>query len=262
MNNNLDLNNDGSFNPRLIFGSDSDADHVYNNPRAWYMARYFNKNTFDFDTENADFKPDSNNIPWALKPERKITIEDVKYILSSYYQGTKYNPYQKANYPEKGIYRPIGINRTGVTSICQIRNNVADELKGVEWISYGPNAFNTILPLYTNVDSLPKYVSATTLDVDTESFYWQSRLINALADPNYGTSIMFIERYQNKTMAQARGILAEFDKKFNETKDVKVLSMANDEICKMVKKESTDTLGKVLHDASVHMKNGYSRADN
>ena len=30
----------------------------------------------------------------------------------------------------------------------------------------------------------------------------------------------------------------------------------------MVKKETTDTLKKVLHDASMHMKNGYSRADN
>ena len=38
----LSLNNDGNFNPRLAFGSNSDADHVYNTPRAWYMAKYFN----------------------------------------------------------------------------------------------------------------------------------------------------------------------------------------------------------------------------
>ena len=30
----LNLNNDGKFNPRLAFGSHSDADHIYNTPRA------------------------------------------------------------------------------------------------------------------------------------------------------------------------------------------------------------------------------------
>ena len=34
--NHLDLNTDGSFNPRYVFGSHSDADHVYNTPRAWF----------------------------------------------------------------------------------------------------------------------------------------------------------------------------------------------------------------------------------
>ena len=37
---------------------------------------------------------------------------------------------------------------------------------------------------------------------------------------------------------------------------------ANEEICKMAKKKAIDTLNKVLHDASIHMKNGYNRGDN
>lgn len=260
--NHLDLNNDGNFNPRSVFGSDTDADHVYNNPRAWFMARYFNRHSYKWDGDNADYTPESNNIPWSFKPDRKITIEDVKYVLSSYYQGTKYNPYQKASYPEKGIYRPIGISRTGVTSICQIRDYVANEIKGIEWISYGSNAFNTLLPIYPNVSKLPAYISSTTLDVDSNNFYWASRLIGALVDSNYGTSIVFVERYCNKTMSENHRLVAEFDNKFKATKDLKVLEEANNKICEMIKKETTDTLNKVLHDASVHMKNGYSRADN
>ena len=260
--NNLDLNINGKFNPRLVFGSDSDSDHVYNTPRAWFMARYFNRNSYKWDGDNADYTPESNNIPWSMKPDRKITIEDVKYVLSSYYQGTKYNPYQKAQYPEKGIYRPIGISRTGVTSICQIRSNVPDSIKGIEWITYGSNAFNTCLPIYANVDKLPAYIADTKLDVDSNTFYWGSRLIGALADSNYGTSIQFIERYQNKTMNEARRLLNEYDAKMLKQNDNKLLLEANQKICDMVKKETIDTLGKVLHDASVHMKNGYSRADN
>ena len=210
--NNLDLNQDKvKFNPRNVFGSHSDADHVYNTPRAWYIARYFNGESHTFDGENAEFKPESDNIPWSFIPDKKITVEDVKYILSSYYQGTPYNPYQKANTNEKGIYRPIGISRTGVTSICQIRSGVKDEIKGVEWISYGSNAFNQCIPIYTNVPKVPEYLGKITLDATTDNFYWVSRYIGALADSNFGSCIMHVERYQFALMAKVRAILIEYD---------------------------------------------------
>ena len=260
--NHLDLNNDGKFNPRLVFGSDTDADHVYNNPRGWYMARYFNKASIKFDGVDARYNPESNDIPWSFKPDRLITIEDVKYILSSYYQGTKYNPYQKADYPEKGIYRPIGINRTGVTSICQIRGYIKGDNKAVEWIGYGSNAFNTFMPIYTNVDKTPAYLSNVTLDCKTDNFYWPTRLIGTLVDHNYGETIMHIERYELKTMSEAHNVLNEYDKKYAEKEDKKLLLEANEKIAKLYQEATQDTLNKVLFEASKHMKNGYSRSDN
>ncbi|MBR0136982.1 MAG: C69 family dipeptidase, partial [Erysipelotrichaceae bacterium] len=129
--NHLDLNMNGEFDPRWIFGSHSDQDHVYNTPRAWFMARYFNPTTYKWEGPNADFTPESDNIPWALVPEHKITVEDVKYVLSSYYQGTQYNPYSGVESPEKGKYRAIGIARTGVMSVNQIRGYMPDPLKSV-----------------------------------------------------------------------------------------------------------------------------------
>jgi len=261
-NNHLDLNNDGKFNPRLIFGSDADSDHIYNTPRAWFMARYFNGHTFDFDSPHAKYKPTSNDIPWSLVPERKITVEDIRYVLSSYYQGTPYNPYQKGDSPLKGMYRPIGINRTGVTSICQIRGYKEDAIKGVEWISYGANAFNTWLPLYTNVLDMPKFVKDVTLDCDTNNFYWQTRLIGALADSHYGPTSIIIERYQNKTMTKGHELLNKYDALYEETKDLSLLGKANEEICKVYKEESQKTLNQVLLVASEKMKNGYNRTDN
>ncbi|MCC6094299.1 MAG: C69 family dipeptidase, partial [Eubacterium sp.] len=99
------------FNPRDAFGSHDDADHVYNTPRAWFMARYLNPDSASWDGEQADYRPESDNIPWCLTPERKITPEDVKYLLSSHFQGTPYDPY--ATYGDssrRGAYRSIGIN--------------------------------------------------------------------------------------------------------------------------------------------------------
>ncbi|MBQ9822871.1 MAG: C69 family dipeptidase [Solobacterium sp.] len=260
--NHLDLNQDGTCNPRLIFGSHSDSDHVYNNPRAWYMGRFFNPTTVKWEGPDADYTPISDNIPWSFVPERKISVEDVKYILSSYYQGTPYNPYQKADVSEKGIYRPIGISRTGVTTICQIRDYVPEEIKGIEWITYGSNAFNTAVPVYPRVSKLPKYLSDVTLDVSTENFYWASRLIDALADANYGTSIQLIERYQAAVAAKSHELLNKWDQEMIAAKDFSAAEKANEEICAMLKKETVKALNNVLLDASQHMKCGYSRADN
>ena len=260
--NHLDFNNNGVFNPRNIFGSHTDSDHVYNTPRAWFMGRYFNPKTYKWDGDNADFTPESDDIPWSLVPERKITPEDIKYILSSYYQGTPYNPYQKANDPRKGIYRPIGISRTGIMAITQIRPYVKDEIKAIEWLSFGSNPFNSSLPLYTNVLKFPEYVSNVTLDVSTDNFFWVNRLIGVLADANYGTCIQHIERYQLSVSAKGHEIINEYDKKFNESGDVLVLEEANNKLCEMAKKEAQNTLNKVLYQASLSMKCGYSRSDN
>lgn len=260
--NHLDCNNDGKFNPRKIFGSHSDSDHVYNTPRAWFMGRYFNPRTYKWDGIDADFTPESDDIPWSLKPEKKITIDEVKYILSSYYQGTPYNPYSSVDYKTNRIYRTIGISRTGVMAILQIRPYVDNAIKGIEWLCYGSNSFNAILPLYANVNKMPEYVSNTTLTVSTDSFYWNSRLIGALADHNYGTSIQFIERYQNAVLNEGHRNLIEFDKKFNETHDLKVLLEANSKMCEIAKEETSKCLNNVLLDASKNMKNSYSRSDN
>ncbi len=260
--NHLDLNQGTEFNPRYAFGSRTDSDHVYNTPRAWFMCRYFNPNTYKWDGPDADFNPESDDIPWAMVPEKKITPEDIKYILSSYYQGTPYNPYQKADDPHKGIYRPIGISRTGVTTICQIRGYLPETVRGIEWISYGSNAFNTMLPIYTGVSRLPAYISDVKMDVSSENFYWASRLIDVLADAHYGESIQTVERYQNQTVSKARQILNEYDQKIMESGNAKLCEEANRKLCSMLKAETGKTMNAIMHICSLKMKNGYSRADN
>lgn len=258
----LDTNNDGDFNPRLIFGSHDDQDHCYNTPRAWYMGRYFNPNTYVWDGPDADFTPESDDIPWSFVPERKITVEDVKYILSSYYQGTEYNPYSSSHSDKKGMYRSIGIARTGFMSINQIRSDVPDKIKAVEWVCFGPNPFNALIPVYTNTTKIPKYLNNVTLDVNTDNFYWVSRLIGALADPDYAGSIQVIDRYQNRMAAKAHEIINKYDQQMITDNDYSLINKANQEISDSLKEIASDTLNQVLLVASKHMKCNYNRADN
>lgn len=258
----IDTNNNGHFNPRVAFGSHSDADHVYNTPRAWFMARYFNPRTFKWDGENADYNPQSDDIPWSLVPERKITVEDIKYILSSHYQGTPYDPYIKRDNGQKGLYRPIGISRTCVMAVLQIRDYVPSEIAALEWISFASNTFNASVPVYVNTNKLPAYYSNVTTDVEMDNLYWSSRILGLLADANYSTSLIYIERYQNAVASLGHKLVNEYDKKMIENNDFSLIDEANVEIAKMAANETKDVLNKVIMDASVHMKNGYNRGDN
>lgn len=43
------------------------------------MERYFNPKTKKWDGPDADYRPESDDIPWSMVPEKKITVEDVKY---------------------------------------------------------------------------------------------------------------------------------------------------------------------------------------
>ncbi len=255
--NHLDLNQNGVFNPRYVFGSRRDMDHIYNTPRAWFMGRYLTPDSHVWEGPNAEFGPESDNIPWSLVPDRKVAVEDVQYLLSGHYQGTPYDPYTNHDTGKRGMYRSIGINRTGVTSICQIRPDKAQP--GLEWICFGSTAFGAFLPLYPNVAKMPAYVSSVTLDTSTENFYWGSRLIGALADHNFNTCMQEIDRYQEAVAVEGRKIVAECDAK--GTADPAVLAQANEKLCAMAKEKTTQTLNKVLLDASQHMKNGYNLAD-
>ena len=258
----LDCNQNGAFNPRAIFGSHSDQDHVYNTPRAWYMGRCLAPRAFRWDGPDADFTPESDDIPWCFVPERKVTVEDVKAILSSNYAGTPYNPYLNHDTGMRGKYRSIGINRTGVTSVIEIRPDAPACAKAIEWICFGATTFDALLPVYPNVPVMPKYLSDVSLSASTENFYWASRLIGALADHSYNQCVQIVTRYQNAVMTEGRKIVLEYDKKLRETGDAALCAMANEKLAAMAKEQTDKALTAVLHESSVTMKNGYNRADN
>ena len=260
--NDLDLNQNGRFNPRDIFGSHTDMDHIYDTPRAWFMGKYLTPYSHKWDGPDAEFTPESDNIPWSFVPDRKVAVEDVKYLLSGHFQGTDFDPYKNHDTGKRGMYRSIGINRTGVTSICQIRSNVPAEIAGVEWICFGSTTFAAMLPVYTNVPELPAYLSKVTTDTSTENYYWGSRLIGALADSCYSSSIQNIWRYQEAVANKSRQLLLEYDRKMAEKADPKLMLEANTKLCAMAKEETIKTLNRVLDTASKNMKNGYKLSDN
>lgn len=190
----LNLSQDGTFNPRDIFGSHDDSDHVYNTPRAWYMARCLNPSTMNWDGPDA-----------------------------------------------------------------------GEDSRAIEWVAFASNVFNTAAPFYTDVEKVPEYFSNTTGDASTDNFYWASRMIAAMADASYSKSIFHIERYQERVMSKGHEYINQYDELLSKESDaekrMQLRQEANQKIADMVKKETQDTLNKVLYELSNQMKNAYSRSD-
>lgn len=264
--NHLDLSMDGQLNPRDAFGSHDDADHVYNTPRAWDILRFFNPRTKVWDGPNADCRPEDDDLPWCMVPEKKITVEDVKYALSTHYQGTPYDPY--GSYGEtslRGTYRPVGINRNDFVAVIQMRPGYLSDDAPVEWIAYGSNVFNALVPFYADIEETPEYLSNTTGEVSTDNLYWSSRLIAAMADASYRSSIFHIERYQEHVMSKGHALIGEYDelleKEPDEVKRRQLRQEANEKIAEMLREETQATLDLVLFELSSKMKNSFARSD-
>ena len=264
--NHLSLSTDGTFNPRTAFGSQEDSDRIYNTPRVWSALRILNPHTVIWDGPDADYLPTDDDLPCSMVPEKKITIEDVKYLLSSHFQGTPYDPYKRhGDLSMKGAYRSIGVNRTTSMSITQLRPYMPKEFMAIEWICFASNVFNALVPFYTNVKSIPHYLSGTTKDVSTDNFYWNCRLIAAMTDASYSKSLIHVERYQLAVHSKDHNLIKEYDEKLAKEKDaVKGAALreeANNAVAAMVQKETADVLDKVLFELSMQMKNAFSRAD-
>lgn len=264
--NHLDLSFDDCFNPRDAFGSHEDSDHVYNTPRAWFSLRYFNPHTMKWEGEDADYTPESDDLPWCMVPEKKITVEDVKYVLSSHFQGTPYDPYAKHSDPVyRNKYRAIGINRTDLLSLIQIRPYMPEEFQVIQWVAFASNPFNVLVPFYPQVSKTPEYMANTTAEVSTENFYWASRMIAAMADAAYAKTSIYIERYRLAVGSKAHALIIKGDKAQQaagtpEEKE-KIREEINEEMAAMLKKETGNTLNKVLFELSASMKNAFSRSD-
>lgn len=241
------------FNPRYAFGSQRDKDRHYNTPRAWIMQQYFNPEFLQ--------DPRSFELPWCQRPDRKVTIEDVKYVLSNHYQDTPYDPYGPEGTPtSRKSFRPIGINRTSQTAILHIRPNKPKEIAAIQWMAYGSMPFNTIVPLFTQVKTIPDYFANTVENVSTDNFYWTNRLIAALADPHFKHHEADLEDYLEKTMAKGHAMLHAVEAALVKGQPVD-LEEANQGMSDDIQADTQALLNKILFDASNLMTNRFSLSD-
>lgn len=233
---NPDLN---QVNLRHIFGSATVKDTRYNNPRAWYGQKYFNP---EFETDPID-----QDLPFICRTDKQISVEDLKFVLSSHYQNTEYDPYGTGSEADKKKFRPIGINRNQELHILQIRNDVPAEIAGIHWLAFGPNTFNAVIPFYANINDTPEAYKNTTGNCDPANMYWLSNILALLGDSNFALYEDQENLFEENTVADCRNIQIKADKEAADESDVTAyLTDVNAKMADVAKKYANTLLGQIL----------------
>lgn len=263
------------FNARIAFSTYTWLDQLYNAPRKWYLCRRLTPSEPRFAGPAPEFGPESLDIPWAMRPDKKLSASDVKDLLATTYDGTEYDPYGTKGTPAtRHQYRYVGIDRTSECSILCIRKNAPAAARGVHWFAPASGPFNTAVALYANVKELPAYLD-TPAEVTTDSLYWNNRLVAGLADPQFFESYEAIQGYRLNTMAQGYQSLHETDAaleklaaegkaNLDDMDDPTViaeLERANQALVDSVQTQTRALLGTVLDQRTVTMKNAFNMND-
>jgi dipeptidase len=118
----------------------------------------------------------------------------VATVLRSHYNGTKYDPYDKA----KGDYRAIMVQTTMESNIIQFRQDMPNEIAGVQLQALGSPEHSIYIPLYSGItDVAPALKNAATADNPSyDNAYWIFKTTDVLATPYYKS---YMKKFVNPT---------------------------------------------------------------
>ena len=186
---NLNVDHQG-WNFRHIFGTYSEQDRFYNTNRVWYGQKYFNP--------EIEQDPTDGDLPFIRRAAKKITREDIEFVLGSHYQNTPYDPFGKGTDEEKHRFRPIGLNRTQNSHILQIRNDVESDKAAIMWLCIGGPTFTPFVPFFANINDTDPSYNNTSMEYNLNDAWWYYKSLAALVETHYSQFVQLDTDYLNE----------------------------------------------------------------
>ncbi len=193
--------------------------HKANTRRVWWGQHLL--------TPSVKQNPEDERYPLFTTPDQKVSVKDVMNILRSHMSGTKYDPDTESGKGE----RAIGVPATVESHVIQLRDDLPEEIAGLQWICFGGQRFNTYLPFYGGITDTPEPYKKGTDVFDEESAYWTFRSVAALGEMDiekYGKYIAgYWDDYENQLITQQTAIDDAIVKLYKEDKEA-ALKLIND----------------------------------
>jgi len=178
------------WNFRHIFGTYSQQDRFYNTNRVWYGQKYFNP--------EVEQDPTDGDLPFIRRAAKKITREDIEFVLGSHYQNTPYDPFGKGTEEEKHRFRPIGLNRTQNSHILQIRNDVESDKAAIMWLCIGGPTFTPFVPFFANMNDTDPSYNNTSMEYNLDDAWWYYKSLAVLVESHYPQFVQLDTDYLNE----------------------------------------------------------------
>lgn len=148
----------------VTVNSDSYYDPYYNVDRIWLAQKIL--------TPTLKQKIRMEEYPLFLKPDQRISVNDIMTVLRATYKNTEL----------EGIAtRPIGVVRTSESHIIAIDPDMPGTLKGVIWQALSSPLGAPYMPLFAATENIPQSYSTGFSQYNPNSAYWSFRGLFALS---------------------------------------------------------------------------------
>jgi len=173
---------------------------------------------FDLAAPSLGLDPNAENYPFSVKPDRKLTLQDLVNIFSDYYEGTPFDMTKDLTVtndsgktvvsPLANPHMPYDMNKllkinggwgwlgertiarwyTMYATIIQCRNWLPDEIGGVAWLAQDNVATSVYIPIYGSVKDLPESYKTPGRPngYTTESAWWAFNRLGTLTAQRWG----------------------------------------------------------------------------
>jgi len=154
-------------------------------------------------------KPHAEGYPMPLRPDKKLSILDIRKIHGDRFEGTEFDqtkglasgPFGSPNWPfgAPNQTRSIGTMSSDSIIINQCRNWLPAPIGGVMWVGLGGGDINLYVPFYAGITRLPEaYTSGVRTEFDWDTAFWVFELVGSWAQLNYMNMIKEIREEQQR----------------------------------------------------------------
>lgn len=182
--------------------------------------------------------PLTKEYPFAIKPDNKLSVEDIFSIHRDNYEGTEFDltkglasgPFNNPNRfegqaeatsgddetlsPVKGAFeRPLNIYRCVYAYVNQSRKGLPDSIGGLTWFGPDRPATACLMPFYAGVNNIPAPLQqADILKFNHDSMWTAFNYVANYAMLKYSFMIKDIHAVRDQYETQAFGKQAEIEK--------------------------------------------------
>ncbi len=218
---------------------------AYSGRKPFSMREYFVLNSVA-PSLNLDF--DAEELPFSVKPDKKLSSRDVMAFYRQTYQGTEWdmtknlmvkkrrseemilspvvNPWMSwdfinlINTIKPGTVNPvrtIAISGCSYSEVLQCRDWLPDEVGGIAWFSFDNPGQSPRIPIFAGVTELPSsFEICAQHRFRTDSACWAFRRANRLAQVRWGEAAKYIEEAVSEFEEKAFMDLPMIEKKVKE----------------------------------------------
>jgi len=164
---------------------------------------------------------DAERYPLWIKPDKKLSLQDVMNIMRDHYEGTDYDMtkgidagpfgcpvrYRDLTWKVDGVEysweRPISTQQTGFSFISQSRSWLPNPIGGVYWYGVDDTYTTCYVPLYCSINDLPEpFTKGDLQDFSWDSAWWVFNFVSNYANLRYSDMVKDIQKVQSKLEGQ------------------------------------------------------------